>query len=98
MITDVLGRKRVESEPSPRLFDFDLKVQRVERDKEEGGKREEKVERLGVLEGLRKYASEHVLLVSRQGLGKSTALARLFLEEAERTRTPLNPLLASVSF
>jgi len=100
-ITDVVGQKRVESEPSPLLFDFGLMVQTVERDREERGK-EEKIERLSVLEGLRKYASEHLLLVGRPGSGKSTALARLLLEEGERCRgareasetserTPLNP-------
>lgn len=93
-ITDVVGQKRVEAEPSPFLFDFGLMVQMVEPDRGERGKGEEKVERLTVLEGLRKYASEHVLLVGRPGSGKSTALARLLLEEAREARTPLNPLLA----
>jgi HEAT repeat protein/3',5'-cyclic AMP phosphodiesterase CpdA len=103
-ITDVVGQKRVEAQPSPLLFDFGLMVQTVERDREERGKEEEKVERLSVLEGLRKYASEHVLLIGRPGSGKSTALVRLLLEEAERCRgareagetserTPLNPPL-----
>jgi predicted NACHT family NTPase len=96
-ITDVVGQKRVEAESSPLLFDFGLMVQtvererdergkgeeKVERERDERGKGEEKVERLSVLEGLRKYASEHVLLVGRPGSGKSTALARLLLEEAE---------------
>ncbi len=76
-ITDVVGQKRVEPEPSPLLFDFGLMVQTVERD------REEKIERLSVLEGLRKYASEHVLLVGRPGSGKSTALARLAKTELQ---------------
>ena len=94
-ITDVVGRQRVESEPL--LLDF--MVQMVP-DREERGK-EEKIERLGVLEGLRKYSSDHVLLVGRPGSGKSTALVRLVLEEAQRSReareaserTPLNPPL-----
>jgi len=88
-LTDVVGRQRVESEPSPLLFDFGLMVQTVERDKGE----KEKIERLTVLDGLRKYASEHVLLVGRPGSGKSTALVRLVLEEAEKAKTPLNPPL-----
>ena len=99
-ITDVVGRQRVESEPL--LLDF--MVQMVP-DREERGK-EEKIERLGVLEGLRKYSSDHVFLVGRPGSGKSTALARLVLEEAQRSReareasetserTPLNPPLPS---
>jgi len=92
-ITDVVGQKRAEAEPSPLLFDFGLMVQTVERERDERGKGEEKVERLSVLEGLRKYASEHVLLVGRPGSGKSTALVRLVLEEAQNARTPLNPPL-----
>ena len=96
-ITDVVGQKRVEAEPSPLWFDFGLMVQTVEREREERGKGEEKVERLSVLEGLRKYASEHVLLVGRPGSGKSTALVRLVLEEAQSCREasgrfPLTPL------
>jgi predicted NACHT family NTPase len=91
-ITDVVGRKRVESEPSPLLFDFGLMVQTVEREREEKGKGQEKIERLSVLEGLHKYASEHVLLVGRPGSGKSTALVRLLLEEAQKANlTPPAP-------
>src|SRR4028119_2305099 len=94
-ITDVVGQKRVEAEPSPLLFDFGLMVQTVERDRDERGKGEEKAERLSVLEGLRKYASEHVLLVGRPGSGKSTALLRLVLAEAEKANlTPQPPSLA----
>jgi HEAT repeat protein/3',5'-cyclic AMP phosphodiesterase CpdA len=94
-ITDVVGQKPIEAEPSPFLFDFGLIVQTVEPDRRERGKREDKVERLSVLDGLRKYASEHVLLVGRPGSGKSTALARLLLEEAGKARTPLNHPLVS---
>ncbi|MBW4464718.1 MAG: HEAT repeat domain-containing protein [Pegethrix bostrychoides GSE-TBD4-15B] len=68
-------------------FDLDLNVQtaREEKAKPGGGEPEkaEKVERLPVLEGIRKYAAEHVLLVGRPGSGKSTALERLLLQEAE---------------
>ena len=92
-ITDVVGRKRVEAEPSPLLFDFGLMVQTVERDREERGKGEEKVARLTVLEGLRKYASEHVLLVGRPGSGKATAFLRLVLEDSQMANlTPPAPL------
>ena len=35
---------------------------------------------------MRKYAPDHVLLIGRPGSGKSTALARLLLEEAEEGR------------
>lgn len=93
-ITDVVGRQRVEVETPPLLLNF--MVQTVPGIEER--RKEEKIERLGVLEGLRKYASDHVLLVGRPGSGKSTALARLLVEEAERGRkasgrSPLNPPL-----
>jgi predicted NACHT family NTPase len=50
-------------------------------------RRSKKIERLPALEGLRKYAFDpqvcHVLLIGRPGSGKSTALARLLLEESQ---------------
>ncbi|WP_414576388.1 HEAT repeat domain-containing protein [Anabaena sp. CCY 9402-a] len=81
-LTDVVGQQRVEQKQSPLLLDF--MVQTVQSGKEERNAEQEKVERLDVLAGLRKYAQEHVLLVGRPGSGKSTALARLLLEEAEK--------------
>ncbi|MCP6759515.1 MAG: HEAT repeat domain-containing protein [Fischerella sp. CENA71] len=42
----------------------------------------EKREQFMVVEGLRKYAPEHVLLVGKPGSGKSTALRRLLWEES----------------
>ena len=82
-------------------FDLDLNVQTVreEKPKPGGGEPEkaEKIERLPVLEGIRKYAAEHVLLVGRPGSGKSTALERLLLQEAElaleNPQTPIPVLL-----
>ncbi len=50
---------------------------------EQEGQASEKVEQLPVLEGLRKYQDNHVLLVGRPGSGKSTALQRLLWEEAQ---------------
>jgi HEAT repeat protein len=41
-------------------------------------------EQMEVLSGLRKYASQHVLLVGKPGSGKSTALKRLLWEEAKQ--------------
>ncbi|MBD2362506.1 HEAT repeat domain-containing protein [Anabaena minutissima FACHB-250] len=80
-LTDVVGQQRVEQKHSPLLLDF--MVQTVQSGKEEKSASQQ-VERLDVLAGLRKYAQEHVLLVGRPGSGKSTALARLLLEEAEK--------------
>ncbi len=94
-LTDATSREsqRVETEQiAPTFFDFGLMVQTVQqpeqgqeseqaRDKQE---KKEKIERLPVLEGICKYAAEHVLLVGRPGSGKSTALARLLLEESQK--------------
>ncbi|WP_103667164.1 HEAT repeat domain-containing protein [Pseudanabaena sp. BC1403] len=93
-LTDATGREsqRVERDRiAPAFFDFGLMVQvqtvdkeKVESQKEKGEEeKKEKIERLPVLEGICKYASDHVLLVGRSGSGKSTALARLLLQEAE---------------
>ena len=49
-------------------------------------KTKEKIERLPVLEGICKYAAGHVLLVGRLGSGKTTALERLLVQEAEAAR------------
>ena len=98
-LTDVEGEiqaQNVEQTPSfPFAFDLDQKVKSVEppkpdKDGMSGQKsdKEEKPEYLPVLEGIYKYAGKHdlgnhVLLVGRPGSGKSTALARLLLQEAE---------------
>ncbi|NEP14620.1 MAG: NACHT domain-containing protein [Symploca sp. SIO2C1] len=89
-LTEVMGKQQQKPEKIPLLFDFGLMVQTVEREQEardsEETEEKERIERLGVLEGLRKYAPEHVLLVGRPGSGKSTALERLLLEEAQRRK------------
>jgi HEAT repeat protein/ABC-type dipeptide/oligopeptide/nickel transport system ATPase component len=48
------------------------------------------VERLPVLEGLRKYQRDHVLLIGKPGSGKSTSLERLLLEEAQICQNQVN--------
>ena|GEM_PF-363128 len=83
-LTDVVGKQRDEQKQFSPLLD--LMVQTVEQQQEEREEGKEKIERLAVVEGLRKYAPNHVLLVGRPGSGKSTALVRLLLEEAERGR------------
>ncbi|MEM9540233.1 MAG: HEAT repeat domain-containing protein [Cyanobacteria bacterium P01_E01_bin.42] len=66
----------------------DFTVTDVERIEEarSPSEREKKVERLGVLAGLRKYAKERVLLIGVPGSGKSTALRRLVLEVAQEVK------------
>jgi len=87
-LTEVVEKQQQQKlEEIPLLLDFELIVQTAEeRDKDEEEKEKERIERLGVLEGLRKYATQHVLLLGRPGSGKSTALARFLLEEAQRWR------------
>ncbi|NEQ71586.1 MAG: NACHT domain-containing protein, partial [Symploca sp. SIO2D2] len=81
-LTDVVGKQRDEQQQFSPLLD--LMVQTIEQQREKREK--EKIELLAVVEGLRKYAPDHVLLVGRPGSGKSTALVRLLLEEAETGR------------
>ncbi|MBW4516325.1 MAG: NACHT domain-containing protein [Timaviella obliquedivisa GSE-PSE-MK23-08B] len=92
-LMDAVGQEQVkrQTEKCAFPFDFGLMVQTAKPEEEKakgelpenlGENPEEKLERLPVLEGMRKYAAEHVLLVGRPGSGKSTALIRLLLEEA----------------
>ncbi|BBC22493.1 HEAT repeat domain-containing protein [Pseudanabaena sp. ABRG5-3] len=72
-----------------------------EREKKEKVENKEKIERLPVLEGICKYAADHVLLVGRPGSGKSTALARLLLQEAENALSDRNakiPVLVELRY
>ncbi|MGB3519395.1 MAG: HEAT repeat domain-containing protein, partial [Elainellaceae cyanobacterium] len=85
-LTDAESKQRQKQESAP-IFDFGLMVQTVpKQEREQEQQEKEKVERFSVLDGLRKYAlgdkPEPVLLVGRPGSGKSTALAKLLLEEA----------------
>jgi HEAT repeat protein len=66
---------------------LDLRVKRYQLAKTEAGQERETKEVLSVLDGLRKYQAEHVLLVGKPGSGKSTALEKLLLEEAERAKS-----------
>jgi HEAT repeat protein/CHAT domain-containing protein len=79
-ITDVEGRR--QNSPFEGLM-----VATVSPKQDNRGDTQEKTERLPVQEGLRKYAENHVLLVGKPGSGKSTALARLLLEEAEKAKS-----------
>ncbi|BCU12688.1 HEAT repeat domain-containing protein [Microcystis aeruginosa] len=86
-LTDVEGKTR-PAKTAPLLRD--LWVQTIEKEpqnRQERPERPEKPERFTVLDGLRKYATNHVLLKGRPGSGKSTALARLLLEESVGTQS-----------
>ncbi|HLO88638.1 MAG TPA: NACHT domain-containing protein, partial [Nostocaceae cyanobacterium] len=88
--TDALSRQLQPAKKSRFPFDLQLKVQTVPPPQREGQTSDrEQIERFNVLDGLRKYAANHVLLVGRPGSGKSTALQRLLWEEAQ---TPLEKL------
>ncbi len=80
-MTDAEGKK-IQDQQFSSPFDFGLMVQTVEAKQEQEKLEQEKIERLPVLEGIRKYAENHVLLRGKPGSGKSTALVRLLLEEA----------------
>ncbi|NEO19379.1 MULTISPECIES: HEAT repeat domain-containing protein [unclassified Moorena] len=94
-LTDVEGRKPKQQQRTPMLFDFGLMVQTIkseqpQRDQNpEEDKNQKEIERLPVLEGLRKYATDHVLLVGRPGSGKSTALVRLLGDEGIPSKIPV---------
>ncbi|KAM3114165.1 HEAT repeat domain-containing protein [Phormidesmis sp. 146-33] len=94
-LTDAIGKQEQSKETSP-FFDFGLTVQTVAKDDREQQKKET-VERFPVLEGIRMYADEHVLLVGRPGSGKSTALARLMLEEATTPQARI-PVLVELRY
>ncbi|MEO1445877.1 MAG: NACHT domain-containing protein, partial [Cyanobacteria bacterium J06635_11] len=93
-LTDVTGRQQQVAASKGGGLLLDLMAETVpekpESEKDEGDpwtdEPVEKIERFTVLEGLRKYAKGHVLLQGAPGSGKSTAMARLLLEEAERAR------------
>ena len=96
-LTDAEGQVKQQDQARRFPFDFDLMVQTVSKENNETDsdaetlqKEREKTERFPVLEGIRKYADDQVLLAGRPGSGKSTALIRLLLEEANSALFP-NP-------
>ena len=101
-LTDAEGKQQQAQQTAP-IFDFGLMVQRVKKEVREQEETEpeqqqqEKIERLSVLDGLRKYADQQVLLVGRPGSGKSTALARLLLEEATQPQARI-PVLVELRY
>ncbi|WP_287297729.1 hypothetical protein [Moorena sp. SIO2C4] len=88
-LTDVEDRKRKQQQQTPGLFNFNLMVQTMKLEQLQTDQNQEETERLPVLEGLRKYAADHVLLVGRPGSGKSTALVRLLGDEGIQGKIPV---------
>ena len=97
-LTDIEGKKVASSDKTKRMspFDFGLMVRSVNNKAPETSRQEksEKPERQPVLKGLRDSLTEakQVLLIGRPGSGKSTALARLLLEEAQQSQETLEEL------
>ncbi|NEO68381.1 HEAT repeat domain-containing protein [Moorena sp. SIO3H5] len=88
-LTDVEDRKRKHQQQTPGLFNFNLMVQTIKSEQPQTDHNQQETERLPVLEGLRKYAADHVLLVGRPGSGKSTALVRLLGDEGIQDKIPV---------
>ncbi|MBD0263094.1 MAG: AAA family ATPase, partial [Tolypothrix sp. Co-bin9] len=85
-LTNVVGNKYDQKVRKSLLLDLQaiaLKPETVKPQREQFPEAREEREVFNVLEGLRKYAPEHVLLTGRPGSGKSTALVRLLLESAQ---------------
>jgi len=90
--TDTVSKQR-------EFFDMGLMVQTWQPKQPKGKlgeEKQEKIERLAVLDGIRKYALEHVLLVGKPGSGKSTALERLLWEEVQKTQTGASPFSPAI--
>ncbi len=85
---NVLEHQRTKPKKLSRRLDVRLIVQTIQPlQSERPTQEQEKIERLDALEGLRKYATNHVLLKGRPGSGKSTVLECLLLEEAKKAKT-----------
>jgi len=78
-------KREVSDRYIPTLAELPLRVQTaISSDPDSQEQQEERPKPIAVLEGLRNYATDHVLLVGKPGSGKSTSLQRLLWEEARQ--------------
>ena len=87
--TDAIGQVQVS--PSATVLDVGLMVRLMQSEQPDDVRNPEHQkqtisERLPVLQGIRKYAPAHVLLMGRPGSGKTTALLRLLVDEAKQAQ------------
>ncbi|MGO9121159.1 MAG: HEAT repeat domain-containing protein [Desulfomonilaceae bacterium] len=99
---------RLDAEASAAGTTLDLMVQAFRKTEEQPQEKHspsrqdalpEEFEKYDALEGLRKFASEHVLLRGRPGSGKTTTLRKLLLEEADKAMNDLRariPVIVSL--
>lgn len=95
-IKDIVGQPLPPQEKLPQIM-----VKTLPQWQRESNLSPEKTERLTILEGLRKYASDHVLLIGRSGSGKSIALNLLWQEQARRAlnrESDKIPVLVKLSY
>ncbi len=89
-LTDVISK--LQEPKAKTVLDIGLMVQLMkpkpsDAARNPGQEMSEKTERLPVLDGIRKYAAEHVLLMGKPGSGKTTALLRLLIDETRQALT-----------
>ncbi|MBD2122350.1 HEAT repeat domain-containing protein [Trichocoleus sp. FACHB-262] len=85
--TDAIGKLQapeIASELNIGLMAQLMQSKQVENNQNLKQREQENIEQLPVVEGIRRYAAEHVLLMGRPGSGKSTALLRLLIDEAKK--------------
>ncbi|BBB91648.1 MAG TPA: NACHT domain-containing protein [Methylomusa anaerophila] len=84
--TNVENQSPSAEDESPFNFKIDIKEMN-----DQPSNKEKKI--IEAVEGIRKYADQHVLLVGKPGSGKSTALKQLLYEEAAKHKEKASPII-----